>query len=126
MNPGNYKYSSTHEWVSAEDGVATLGITDYAQSELGEIVFVELPDVGIGFDKGDVFGTVESYKTVSDLVIPISGEVAEVNPALADAPELVNDSPYEKGWMIKVKMTNPGELDDLMTAEQYESAPKEH
>ncbi len=126
MNPGNYKYSSTHEWVGAEGDVATLGITDYAQSELGEIVFVELPDVGISFDKGDVFGTVESYKTVSDLVIPVSGEVVEINSALVDAPELVNDSPYEKGWMIKVKMTNSGELDDLMTAEQYENAPKEH
>jgi glycine cleavage system H protein len=124
LNPGNLKYSSTHEWVNAEGGIATLGITDYAQSELGEIVFVELPHVGSKFDKGDVFGTVESYKTVSDLVSPVSGEVVEINSALADSPQFINESPYEQGWTVKMKMTDPGELDALMTAEQYEGVLK--
>ncbi len=126
MNPGNLKYSSTHEWVKAEDGVATLGITDYAQGELGEIVFVEMPSVGIKFDKGDVFGTVESYKTVSDLVCPVSGEIVEINSALADSPQSVNESPYDDGWMVKIKMANPAELDEMLTAEQYEEVLKEH
>lgn len=126
MNPGNYKYSSTHEWVNAEGGVAMLGITEHAQSELGEIVFVELPRVGTKFDKGDVFGTVESYKTVSDLMCPVTGEIVEINSALADAPQLVNESPYEQGWTVKIKMTDPGELDALLTAEQYEGVLKEH
>lgn len=126
MNPGNLKYSSTHEWVKAEGDVATIGITDYAQSELGEIVFVELPKVGSKVSNGDVFGTIESYKTVSDLVSPVSGEVVEVNSALASAPELVNDSAFEEGWTVKIKMTDPSELDSLMTAEQYEGVLKEH
>lgn len=126
MNPSNLKYSSTHEWVNAQVGIATLGITDYAQSELGEIVFVELPKVGSEFDKGDVLGTVESYKTVSDLVCPVSGEVVDVNSALADSPQFVNESPYEQGWTVKIRMADPGELDDLMTAEQYEGVLKEH
>lgn len=126
MNPGNLKYSSTHEWANAEDGIATLGITDYAQSELGEIVFVEVPHVGSKFDKGDVFGTVESYKTVSDLVCPVSGEVVEVNSALAGSPQFVNESPYDQGWLVKLKMTDPSELDGLMSAEQYEGVLKEH
>ena len=126
MNPGNLKYSSTHEWVNAQGGIATLGITDYAQSELGEIVFVELPKVGSKFDKGDVLGTVESYKTVSDLTCPVSGEVVEVNSALADSPQFVNESPYEQGWTVKIRMADPSELDGLMTAQQYEGVLKEH
>ena len=126
MDPSKLKYSSTHEWVSTEDDTAIIGITDYAQSELGEIVFVELPEVGIAFDKGDTFGTIESYKTVSDLVTPLSGEIIEINTALADSPESVNDSPYDQGWIIKIKMANPSELDGLMTQQQYEDSPKEH
>lgn len=126
MNPGNLKYSSTHEWVKPEDGFATLGITDYAQSELGEIVFVELPKVGAKCDKGDVLGTIESYKTVSDLMCPVSGEVVEVNSTLADSPQFVNESPYEQGWLIKLKLSDPSELDGLMSAEQYEGVLKEH
>ncbi len=126
MNPGNLKYSETHEWVKSEGNTATIGITDYAQSELGEIVFVELPKVGAKFDKGDVFGTIESYKTVSDLMCPVSGEVVEVNSALADSPQFVNDSPYEQGWLVKLKMTDPTEAEALMSAEQYEGVLKEH
>ncbi|NLN77191.1 MAG: glycine cleavage system protein GcvH [Armatimonadetes bacterium] len=126
MDPSKFKYSKTHEWVNAEDDTATIGITEYAQSELGEIVFVELPEIGISFSKGDAFGTIESYKTVSDLITPISGEVVEINAELAESPEFVNESPYEKGWMIKLKMTKLAELDELMTAQQYENAPKEH
>jgi len=120
------KYTETHEWVKADGSVATVGITDYAQSELGEIVFVELPEVGAKFDAGEVFGTIESYKTVSDLVCPISGEVAEVNAALADSPQLVNESALDDGWLVKIKMTDPAQLDALMTAEQYEGVLKEH
>lgn len=126
MNPGSLKYSSTHEWVKPEDGFATLGITDYAQSELGEIVFVELPKVGAKCDKGDLLGTIESYKTVSDLMCPVSGEVVEVNSTLADSPQFVNESPYEQGWLIKLKLSDPSELDGLMSAEQYEGVLKEH
>ena len=126
MNPGNLRYSSTHEWANAEGGIAMLGITDYAQSELGEIVFVELPKVGTKFQKGDVFGTVESYKTVSDLMCPVSGEIVEINSALTDAPQLVNESPYDEGWTVKIKMTDPAELDELLTAEHYEGLLKEH
>lgn len=126
MNPGNLKYSSTHEWVNAEGGIATLGITDYAQSELGEIVYVELPKVGAKCQKGDAFGTVESYKTVSDLMCPVSGEVVEVNSSLVGSPQLLNESPYEHGWTIKLKMADPSELDTLMTADSYEGVLKEH
>lgn len=126
MNPGNLKYSSSHEWVNGEGDVATIGITDYAQSELGEIVFAELPKVGAKCAKGDVLGTIESYKTVSDLMCPVSGEVVEINSALADSPQFVNESPYEQGWLVKLKMTDPSELDGLMSAEQYEGVLKEH
>lgn len=126
MNPGNLKYSNTHEWVRPDGDVATLGITDYAQSELGEIVFVELPKVGAKCNKDDVLGTIESYKAVSDLMCPVSGEVVEVNSALADSPQQVNDSPYEDGWLVKLKLADPSELDGLMTAEQYEGVLKEH
>ena len=126
MNPGDLKYSSTHEWVKADGDVATIGITDYAQSELGEIVFVEVPKVGVKFAAGDVLGTIESYKTVSDLMCPVSGEVVEVNSDLVDSPQFVNESPYEQGWLIKLRMSDPGELDSLMSAEQYEGVLKEH
>lgn len=120
------RYSKTHEWVRADGDVATVGISDYAQSELGDIVFVELPEVGSKYGAGDVFGTIESYKTVSDLMCPVSGEVVEVNSALAGSPQLVNESALDKGWLVKIRMTDPTELDALMTAEQYEAVLKEH
>lgn len=120
------RYSKTHEWVRADGDVATVGISEHAQSELGDIVFVELPQVGARFEAGDVFGVVESYKTVSDLICPVSGEVVEVNSALAGSPQLVNESALEEGWLVKIRMTDPAQLDELMTAEQYEAALKEH
>lgn len=126
MNPTDLKYSRTHEWINAEGDVATIGVTDYAQSELGEIVFLELPQAGSKFRKGDALGTIESYKTVSDLMAPVSGEVIEINPDLADSPQFVNESPYDQGWMIKIKMSDPSELNELMSAEDYEGILKEH
>ena len=126
MNPGNLKYTDSHEWVKSDGDIATAGVTDYAQSELGEIVFVELPKVGSKFDKGEVLGSIESYKTVSDLMCPVSGEVVEVNSTLTGSPQFVNESAFEQGWMVKLKMTDPAELDKLMSAEQYETVLKEH
>ena len=120
------KFTQTHEWVKADGDVATVGISDYAQSELGEIVFVELPKVGSKVEVGEALGTIESYKTVSDLMCPVSGEVVEVNSALADSPQLVNESALDEGWLVKIKMTDPAQLDALMTAEQYEGVLKEH
>lgn len=126
MQPEGLKYSTTHEWARVEDDTVVVGITDHAQSELGDIVYVELPQVGAKLSQGDMFGTVESVKTVSDLMSPVSGEVVRVNDTLPDAPEMVNDSPYEQGWMIAVKLDNPGELDALMSADQYEAFIQEH
>jgi len=120
------KFTQTHEWVRADGDVATVGISDYAQSELGEIVFVELPKVGTKLERGDALGTIESYKTVSDLMCPVSGEVLEVNSALADSPQLINESAIEQGWLVRIKMTDPGEFDGLMTAEEYEGVLEEH
>lgn len=117
--PSNLKYTKDHEWVSVEGDVATVGITDFAQGELGDIVYVEVETIGETLDKEEVFGTVEAVKTVSDLFMPVSGEVLEFNESLADSPESVNQDPYAKGWMIKVKLTNPSELDGLLTPEQY-------
>lgn len=115
------KYTKDHEWVKVEGNRAIIGITDYAQDSLGDIVFVELPSVGEEVEAAESFGVVESVKTASDLYSPISGKVLEVNEGLADAPELVNQEPYGKGWMIIVELDNPAELDDLMDAEQYQS-----
>lgn len=117
--PANLKYTNEHEWVRLEGNIAYIGITDYAQNELGEIVFVEVETVGEILSAGDVFGTVEAVKTVSDLFLPIDGEIAEFNAALEDAPELVNDSPYEEGWIIKVKVTDATEMADLLSADDY-------
>ncbi|RMG79225.1 MAG: glycine cleavage system protein GcvH [Bacteroidetes bacterium] len=119
--PENLKYASDHEWVKAEGNIAIVGITDFAQSELGDIVYVEIETEGEELDKDEVFGTVEAVKTVSDLIMPVSGKVIEVNEKLADAPELVNQDPYGEGWMIKVEMSNPSELDELMDADSYKS-----
>jgi len=117
--PEGLKYSREHEWVRVEGSRAYIGITDYAQDELGDIVYVELPEVGAEVKAGDTFGTVESVKTVSDLYAPVSGRVVEVNEALANAPEKVNESPYEEAWMIVVEMADPSELEALLDAEAY-------
>lgn len=117
--PSNLKYSVDHEWVKVDGDVATIGITDFAQSQLGDIVFVDVTTEGETLSQNEVFGTIEAVKTVSDAFIPVSGEVIEFNEELNDAPETVNADPYQKGWMIKVKMSNPSEVDALMTADQY-------
>ena len=117
--PKELKYTNDHEWVKVEGDVVTIGITDFAQGELGDIVYVEIETEGESLDSEEVFGTVEAVKTVSDLFMPVSGEIIEVNPALEDAPETVNDSPYEDGWMIKVKVADKGQLEELMSAEDY-------
>ena len=117
--PEELKYTNDHEWVKVEGDIATIGITDFAQGELGDIVYVEIETEGETFDAEEVFGTVEAVKTVSDLFMPVSGEVIEVNSALEDAPETVNDSPYEDGWMIKIKLSDTSEIDGLMTAAAY-------
>lgn len=119
--PTDLKYSKEHEWVRVEGNKAYIGISDFAQSELGDIVFVELPSVGDEIAENATFGSVESVKTVSELYSPVSGKVVEVNNELEDAPELVNESPYEKAWMIAIELAEPSQVDQLMTAEQYES-----
>ena len=120
MTPEDNKYAKSHEYVHMEAGVGTVGITDYAQKELGDVVFVELPQVGTQLELGDELGSIESVKAVSELFSPVSGEVVEVNESLADKPELVNTDPYGDGWMIKIKLTAPDEVDELMNAEDYE------
>ncbi|HEG7231732.1 TPA: glycine cleavage system protein GcvH [Staphylococcus aureus] len=117
--PNELKYSKEHEWVKVEGNVATIGITEYAQSELGDIVFVELPETDDEINEGDTFGSVESVKTVSELYAPISGKVVEVNEELEDSPEFVNESPYEKTWMVKVEISDESQLEALLTAEKY-------
>jgi len=117
--PEGLKYSKEHEWVLVEDHVAIIGITEYAQQELGDIVYVELPEIGEKIVKDDAFGAVESVKAVSDVYAPVSGTVIEVNDALPDSPETINDDPYGDGWMIKVEMSDKDDLKDLMSAEEY-------
>ncbi|NVK27532.1 MAG: glycine cleavage system protein GcvH [Flavobacteriia bacterium] len=117
--PAELKYSKDHEWIRVEGDVAVVGITDFAQSELGDIVFVDIDQEGETLDSEEVFGSVEAVKTVSDLFMPISGEVAEVNELLADEPEKVNSDPYGEGWMIKIKMSESSEVDGLMSADEY-------
>ncbi len=119
MTPDDLKYTREHEWVRVEGRTATIGITDYAQHELGDIVFVTLPAAGSDTRQMAVFGTVEAVKTVSDLFAPVSGKVAEVNAALANNPELVNQEPFGKGWMIRIEMTDASELDALLTPKAY-------
>lgn len=117
--PADLKYTKDHEWIKVDGDEATIGVTDYAQSELGDIVYVEIDTEGELLDKEEVFGTVEAVKTVSDLFMPISGEVIAVNAALVDTPDLVNSDPYFEGWMVKVKLSNASELDDLLSADDY-------
>ena len=117
--PSEFKYSKEHEWVKVEGNTATIGITEYAQGELGDIVFVELPDVDDEINEGDTIGSVESVKTVSELYAPVSGKIVETNDELEDSPEFVNESPYEKAWMVKVELNDESQLDELLSAEQY-------
>ncbi len=117
--PSDLLYSNDHEWVKLDEDIATIGITDFAQQELGDIVYIEIETVGDNLQKDQVFGTVEAVKTVSDLFMPISGEVLEFNTALEDTPETVNNEPYDSGWIIKIKIDNPSQLKNLLSAEQY-------
>lgn len=123
--PKELRFSEEHEWVKAEGEKVRIGITDFAQSELGDIVFVELPEVGDEITANEPFGSVESVKTVSELYAPVSGKVVEINEDLNDSPEFVNESPYEKAWMIVIEPADNSEMDKLMTAEQYEEMTKE-
>jgi glycine cleavage system H protein len=122
--PEDLHYSKDHEWVRVESDAAVVGITDHAQDALGDVVYVELPKVGEDFSAHEAFGTVESVKAVSELFTPVSGEVVEVNEALQEGPESVNTDPYGDGWMMKIKMKNPGEVDSLLTAAEYEDFTK--
>ena len=120
--PKELKYTKDHEWIRLEDdNVAVIGITDFAQSELGDIVYVDITTIGDAVDANEVFGTVEAVKTVSDLFMPVSGEVLEFNEGLDNEPELVNSDPYGKGWMIKIKVSDPATLDALMSADDYQA-----
>lgn len=119
--PSELKYTKEHEWIRDNgDGTATIGITDFAQGELGDIVYVELNDTGESYGQDDVFGTVEAVKTVSELFMPVAGEVVEINEELENEPELVNEDPYGKGWMVKIKPDNPDDLNSLLSADDYE------
>lgn len=119
--PSELKYTKEHEWIRDNgDGTATIGITDFAQGELGDIVYVELNDTGESYGQDDVFGTVEAVKTVSELFMPVTGEVVEINEELENEPELVNEDPYGKGWMVKIKPDNPDDLNSLLSADDYE------
>ena len=120
--PGELQYTKSHEWIRLEDDIATVGITDHAQDELGDVVFIELPEQGASFGAGDSFGIVESVKAVSDLYAPVGGEVVEVNEALNDAPEKINEDPYGDGWMIRLRFSDEA---DLLSAEEYEKLLEE-
>ena len=122
--PENLRYTNEHEWIRVEGNEAYVGITDYAQSELGEIVFVDVDTIGEEIAQGEVFGSIEAVKTVADALMPVSGKVVEINPDLEGAPESVNKDPYGAGWLIKVEMTNPSEVDALLDAAAYESICK--
>jgi glycine cleavage system H protein len=119
--PGNFRYTKEHEWVLTEAGTGTVGITHHAQSELGDIVYVDLPSVGTTVTQGETFGSVESVKAVSDLYSPVTGEVTAINESLAKAPETLNSDPHGEAWLMKVKLSNPDEIQNLLTAEDYQS-----
>ena len=118
--PENLRYSKDHEWMSVEGDIATIGITDYAQHSLGDVVYIDMPRVGDKFASHEAFGSVESVKAVSEIFVPVAGEIAEVNEGLNDTPEAVNNEPYTSGWMVKVKMENPLEADGMLSAVEYE------
>lgn len=120
MYPSEYLYTREHEWIHVEGEICTLGITEYAQQELGEVVFVELPQVGQVFDASDEIGTIESVKAVAEVFTPVAGEIVEVNEQLADDPELLNDDPHGEGWLVKVRVSSDSDLKSLMSAEEYE------
>jgi glycine cleavage system H protein len=124
MYPSEYLYSREHEWIRVQDDVCVLGITEFAQQELGEVVFVELPEVGQVFDSGDEVGTIESVKAVAEIYTPLAGEVVEINEAVVDDPELINEDPHQEGWLIKVRFSSAADLKQLMNAEQYEEYVK--
>lgn len=119
--PENLKYSKDHEWIRTEGDVAYIGITEYAQRELGEIVYVDITTLGENVAQGEVFGSIEAVKTVSDLFAPASGEILEINPDLEEKPELINEQPYENGWIVKVSLKNPSELNGLLSASDYKA-----
>ena len=119
--PQNLKYTNEHEWIRVEGDIAYVGITDYAQEQLGDIVFVDIPTVGETLEAGETFGTIEVVKTISDLFLPLAGEILEQNEALEENPELVNKDPYGKGWIIRIKISDPSELDNLLDAEGYKA-----
>ena len=119
--PAELRYVSSHEWAKVEDGVATVGITDHAQDAMGDLVYVELPEVGQVVAAGDEAGVVESVKAASDIYAPVSGEIVEINEALEDEPELVNSAPYEGGWLFKIKLSDEAELEGMLTADQYQA-----
>lgn len=118
--PENFHYTKEHEWVSVEGGTATIGITDHAQQELGDIVYIDLPKVGVALEQGKTFGSVESVKAVSDVYAPVSGEVVEINEALAAAPEKLNSDPHGEAWLVKIKLTAPDEIKQLLSAADYQ------
>ena len=122
--PENLRYSKDHEWVRVEGDTAVVGITDHAQEQLGDVVYVELPKAGESFEGHDSFGSVESVKAVSEVFTPVAGAVTSINEALADEPEAVNTDPYGTGWMLRIRMTNPGEVDSLLSAAEYEDFTK--
>ena len=117
--PDDIKYTKEHEWIRIVEQTAYVGITDFAQSELVDIVFLEFPNIGENFDQNDVFGTIEAVKTLADLYIPVSGSILEINETLDSAPELINNSPYDKGWIVKINLTNKDELNDLLDSNSY-------
>jgi glycine cleavage system H protein len=119
--PANLKYTKDHEWIRIEGENGYVGVTDFAQGELGDIVFVEIETVGETLKKEEVFGTIEAVKTVSDMFMPVGGEILEMNPAIEETPDVVNKDPYGKGWMVKIRITNPSEINDLLTPEKYKS-----
>lgn len=119
--PENLKYTEEHEWVKVDGNIATIGITDHAQGELGDVVFVEMPTVGDSFKKGEVVASIEAVKTVADVFLPVSGTITEVNEALNDAPETINQDAFGDGWMFKVEMSDKSEVDDLLSAESYKN-----
>ncbi len=118
--PENLRYSKDHEWIGVDGDIATVGITDYAQHSLGDVVYIDMPRVGDKFSAHEAFGSVESVKAVSEIFLPIAGEISEVNDGLNDTPESVNHDPYTDGWMVKIKMDNPGEADGMLSAAEYE------